>query len=114
MFSTLSGCAFDVVYGLCVASLPCALHGLWRNDVLSSIRIACSHILCPCLMSSLDVFTCVCFHLLHLLCGFMFLAHLMFTLACRDHTLFCLDSQVMCIVPPYAVVFVCGISWLSY
>lgn len=46
--------------------------------MLFSIRIAHSHMLCLCLMSSLDMFKCVSFHILHLLCGLMFLAHFMF------------------------------------
>ena len=72
-------------------------------------------LICPCLMASLDVFTCVFSSVasvmwFHVSCTSYVC---MFTLACRDHTLFCLGSQVMCIVPPYAVIFVCGISWLS-
>ena len=78
MFSTLSGCAFDIFNGFYAGSVPSAIHRLWRNDMLFSIRIACSCILCPCLIGSLDMFMSACSHLLPLLCGFVFLAHVMY------------------------------------
>lgn len=46
---------------LCAAGLSYAVHRPWRNDGLFSIRIASSHILCPCLTSSSHhVPVCVC------------------------------------------------------
>ena len=63
-----------------MASMPVVCPVLstgWRNSVLFSIRIACSHIYVH-VSCSLNVFTSACSHLLPLLCGFVFLVHVMY------------------------------------
>lgn len=64
---------------------PYTIHGLWRSNVLFSIRIAHSLLLCPCLMSSLDIVQVCEFLYIASKCGFMFLAHFMLL-----HVYFCM------------------------
>ena len=102
-----------------MASMPVVCPVLstgWRNDVFFSIRIACSHIY---VHVSYAVLTCsrlrvlICCLCSVVSCFLSMLCICTFTLACRDHTLLCSGPQVLCLVPPYASAFVCGISWLN-
>lgn len=66
-----------------MASMPvvcpvlCAVHRLEKQCVIFHQNCLFSY-LCPCLICSLNVFASACSHLLPLLCGFVFLVHVMY------------------------------------